>query len=251
MTGKRCLAVFCTLYFLLSSNLSTAIAGCDVSFSLSLSTIGNVFISPNPDFKQYQVYIADSQGPVYLAAVTVTFPACFTVVAEDALGGAWCSNFDNNTPYSYTLYTNLGGYATFNFHNFTNKPKPSGGCLPFPSTCLHCGFFDDYVEVFVSYYRSGITYCNYKDVAIVSPDVVDGAGRLMCDGWEPWVYSSVGLADAVDFAGFLISSTYSRCHDLNSDNRVGLSDQVILTPYIANATSCELGNQTKPNRMRR
>ena len=78
------------------------------------------------------------------------------------------------------------------------------------------------------------------ELGIVSPDVVDNAGRRALDspGWNPAGTCAVGLADAVEHTGPIAESLYSWCSDMNCDGQVSIADAVLMTPSLAGAASC-------------
>lgn len=164
----------------------------------SLSTVPNVVGVPGGGLI-YSVTIVGTSGPIDSANVTL-----FWSTPGDT-STCWCTG---QVHPSVTSTTNASGVANFNLK--------LGGCLN-PAN-IPGGVA---VEVFVNSVK-------FKEVGQISPDVVS-THSPPC---------TVALGDAVSFTGFLATSSYSYCHDLNSDLAVGLIDAVTLTPYVALSASC-------------
>jgi hypothetical protein len=164
----------------------------------NLSVIPNVIASPNGTIPTTFTIVSTS-GPINGAAVELRYSV------NGNAAGCWCTGQVHPV---IAGTTNASGQVTFNVSG--------GGCLN-PST-ISGGIA---IEVFVNNIPC-------KQIGQISPDVISTTSPPC----------AVTLSDAVNFTGFLASSTYSYCHDLNSDLTVGLTDAVLFTAPAASAASC-------------
>ena len=136
----------------------------------------------------------------------------------------YCSSNVGPRPRRFRAITDALGQAVFHI--------AGGGCAAlgdpeFPGPLKYAAeIFTDGVRV--------------KELGIVSPDVVDNAGRraLESPSWDPAGTCAVGLADAVEHTGPISDGFYSWCSDMNCDNQVSIADAVLMTPSLADAASC-------------
>jgi hypothetical protein len=189
----------------------------------NLSTVRDcVGLSPNGALV-YSVTIIGTQGPINAATVEIRFN-----VPGDTLT-CWCSVVPDPggvpTTHSFFANTNAGGVATFNLRG--------GGCIERGLTAIP-GSNEFAGEVFAQ----GVKMAEF---GTVSPDAVDGAGRLPTQTpglWDPAGTCATALADAVQHTTPLATSTYEWCTDINCDDVVGLTDATILTPFLAGSAAC-------------
>lgn len=176
-------------------------------------------ISPDGSLT-YTVRIIGCHGPVPASRVNVLF----STVGDSLI--CWCNSspWVPGSPHSFFAVTNGSGIATFNFF--------AGGCVENQLAAIP-GDRNFAAEVFADFVK-------YAECGVVSPDVVDNAGRLSTDSpvWNPAGSCATGLSDAVFHTVALATSTYRWCTDINGDVAVTLSDGVILTPYLAAAITC-------------
>jgi hypothetical protein len=164
----------------------------------NLSVIPNVIATPNGTIPT-TFTIVSSSGPISGATVELRYSA------NGNSSGCWCTGQVHPT---ISGVTNGSGQVTFNVSG--------GGCLN-PAT-ISGGVA---IQVFVNNIPC-------KQIGQISPDVVSTTSPPC----------SVTLADAVNYTGLLATSTYSYCHDLNSDLSVGLTDAVLFTAPAASSASC-------------
>lgn len=175
----------------------------------ALSTAGNVILSPNASI-DYVVEVIGSEGPIDTALVQIVFST-----ETDGLV-CWCTG---QVHPNIEGYTNALGQATFNL--------AGGGCVDSSLVSTPPA-----VEVFAN----GI---KIAEVGVVSPDAVDGLGRVPTDpGYDPMGSCTVGVGDAANHTGPIVTSTYSFCTDLNSDGALTLADAVLVSEDIINSASC-------------
>lgn len=171
----------------------------------------------------YQVRIVGTGGPINAARVNVLF----NTVGDSLV--CWCSTnpYVPGSPHSFFANTNASGFATFNLRG--------GGCVEYNLAAIP-GDKNYAGEVFADFVKM-------QEIGTVSPDAVDNAGRVATDTpvWNPGASCAVGLSDAVKHTTPLATSAYSWCTDINCDKLVSLSDATILTPFLAQATSCAGG----------
>jgi hypothetical protein len=143
--------------------------------------------------------------------------------ASDSLV-CYCATVTGPRPRLFSVRSNALGQSSFRI--------AGGGCAErgnpaFPGPGKYAA------EIFFDGVRVG-------ELGIVSPDVVDNAGRRMLDSpqWQPAGSCAAGLADAVEHTGPIAESQYAWCSDLNCDQQVGISDAVLVTPYLAGALAC-------------
>lgn len=191
-----------------------------------LSTVPKcVAISPTGALA-YRVTILGTAGPINASSVEVRFN-----IPGDTLV-CWCSTVPDPGPvpatHSFFATTNSQGIATFNIRG--------GGCIEYLLSAIP-GSWDAAGEIFADNVKMG-------EFGTVSPDAVDGAGRLptgTASLWDPNGTCGTGLADAVQHTTPLATANYQWCTDVNCDNLTGLTDAAILTPFLASSASC-LGN---------
>ena len=175
----------------------------------------------------YNVTIVGSGGPINASRVEVRFN-----IPGDTLV-CWCNPFNPDpgpvpATHSFFANTNASGVATFNIH--------AGGCIEYGLAAIP-GASDIAGEIFAD----GV---KMQEFGTVSPDAVDGSGRLPTTTsslWDPAGSCTVGLSDAVQHTTPLATAVYEWCTDINCDNACGVADAVILTPFLASAASC-VGN---------
>jgi hypothetical protein len=176
-------------------------------------------ISPDGSLT-YTVRIIQCNGPVNASRVNVLF----NTVGDSLV--CWCNSspWVPGAPHSFFATTNASGIATFNI--------VGGGCVENQLAAIP-GNLNYAAEVFADFVK-------LAECGVVSPDAVDSAGRLSTDVpvWNPAGSCATGLSDAVFQTVALATSTYRWCTDINGDVAVTLSDGVILTPYLAAATTC-------------
>jgi hypothetical protein len=171
----------------------------------------------------YRVTVVGSGGPINASRVEIRFN-----IPGDTLV-CWC----NVTPdpggvpntHSFFANTNASGIATFNIR--------AGGCIQRGLAAIP-GASDIAGEIFADNVK-------LNEFGTVSPDAVDGSGRLPTNTaslWDPAGTCATGLADAVQHTTPLSTAVYEWCTDINCDNAVGLADASILTPFLASAASC-------------
>ena len=199
---------------------SPALAGpCDPPMP-ELSVVPKAIpISPDGSLT-YTVRIIECNGPVNASRVNVLF----NTVGDSLV--CWCntSPWVPGVPHSFFATTNASGIATFNI--------VGGGCVENQLAAIP-GNLNFAAEVFADFVKM-------QECGVVSPDVVDNAGRLSTDVpvWNPAGSCATGLSDAVFHTVALATSTYRWCTDINGNVAVTLSDGVILTPYLAAAITC-------------
>jgi hypothetical protein len=189
----------------------------------TLSTVPRcVGVSPTGALA-YRVTIVGSGGPINASRVEIRF----NIPGDTLL--CWCSVTPDPgpVPNTHTFFqnTNASGVATFNIR--------AGGCIQYGLAAIP-GASDIAGEIFAD----GI---KMQEFGTVSPDAVDGSGRLPTNTaslWDPAGTCATGLADAVQHTTPLSTASYDWCTDINCDNSVGVSDAVILTPFLAGAASC-------------
>jgi hypothetical protein len=164
----------------------------------SLSIIPNVIATPNGTIPT-TFTIVSASGPIGGALVELGYSA------NGNAAGCWCAGQVHPT---ISGTTNSSGQVTFNVSG--------GGCLN-PANISG----GTAIGVFVNDIAC-------KQIGQISPDVVSSTSAPC----------AVTLADAVDFTGFLATSSFSYCHDLNSDLAVGLTDAVLFTTPAAAAATC-------------
>lgn len=171
----------------------------------------------------YTVRIVCPGGPLVGSTVNVLF----NVVGDSLV--CWCNTapYTPGVPHSFFAITNGAGFATFNFRG--------GGCVEHGLPAIP-GNNNFAAEVFADFVK-------LQECGVVSPDAVDNSGRVATDTpvWNPGANCAVGLADGVRHTPALSTATYAWCTDINSDHSVTLADAVILTPFLAAATSCPGG----------
>lgn len=164
----------------------------------NLSVIPNVIASPNGTIPTTFTIVSTS-GPINGATVELRYSVNGNAAA------CWCTGQVHPI---ISGVTNASGQVTFNVSG--------GGCLN-PAT-ISGGVA---IEVYVNNIPC-------KQIGQVSPDVVSTT-TAPCQ---------VALADAVNFTTPLSTSSYSYCHDLNSDLAVGLTDAVLFTTPASVAATC-------------
>lgn len=188
-----------------------------------LSTVPKCLgISPNGNLA-YRVTIVGIAGPINASRVEIRFN-----IPGDTLV-CWCSVVPDPGPvpttHSFFANTNASGVATFNIRG--------GGCIQLGLAAIP-GANDIAGEIFADNVKM-------QEFGTVSPDAVDGAGRLPTTTtslWDPAGTCGTGLADAVQHTTPLATSVYDWCTDVNCDNACGVADAVILTPFLSSAASC-------------
>lgn len=192
---------------------------CD-PFGYDLSTVPRAIPMAPDGSLAYTVRIVCIDGPRQNSHVNLLF----TDVGDSLV--CWCntSPWVPGTPHSFFADTDVNGYATF--HLF------AGGCVERYLAAIP-GDRNFAAEVFADFVKM-------NECGVVSPDAVDHAGRLSTStpAWDPAGGCATGLSDAVLHTTALAASSYSWCTDINGDRVVSLSDGVILTPYLAAATTC-------------
>lgn len=172
------------------------------------STVPNVTVQPTGS-QEYKVVILDvGMNPVSGAEVRIVF----SDVADATL--CWCVGQDHPI---LGATTDVNGEASF----FIS----AGGCMP-PG---------EYADAPAKVYADGILM---GEVGVVSGDVVDGAGILPHQGWDPNGVCESGLPDAVYFTAPIQTGIYDFCTDFNSDGAVTLEDAVWITPPIQQGQNC-------------
>ena len=176
--------------------LWTAVARAGIPDPL-LSTIRDIHYCPAGDFT-YQCTIVGSQGPIDQANVQLVFSGA----ADSKV--CWRSSPAQTHPI-VSATTNAAGIATFMI--------AAGGCIN--PAAVSGG-------VAVTVFANGF---NMGNKAAVSPDAVDGNGKLPTDvGYAPGATCQVGLSDASFHTPALKGGPYAICTDMNGDGAVGLSD---------------------------
>jgi hypothetical protein len=182
-----------------------------------LSTVPSCMIVSPDGALDYTVEVIGSIGPVNGADVEI-----LVYTDADALV-SWCVG--QNHP-SILGNTDANGQYTFNI--------AAGGCVD----AIRHG------DVVYRVFADGVPIGEGSPQlpgAIVSPDAVNEAGLLPTDGdYVADTESAVTLADAVFHTGPIVTAVLEQCTDFNSDDVINVSDAVIVTPYIINATSCTL-----------
>lgn len=189
----------------------------------NLSTVRDcVGISPSGALT-YSVTIVGVAGPINASRVEIRFN-----IPADTLT-CWCNVTPDPGPvpatHSFFANTNVSGVASFNIR--------AGGCIQRGLAAIP-GSNDFAGEIFAD---------NVKMVEFgtVSPDAVDGAGRLPTSTptlWDPAGNCTVALGDAVQHTTPLATSVYEWCTDINCDDAVGVADAVVLTPFLASSATC-------------
>jgi hypothetical protein len=171
----------------------------------------------------YSVTIVGTAGPINASRVEIRFN-----IPGDTLV-CWCNVVPDPglAPITHSFFanTNASGIATFNLRG--------GGCIERGLAAIP-GAADYAGEIFAD----GVKMVEF---GTVSPDAVDGAGRLPTNTpalWDPAGTCAVGLSDAVQHTTPLSTAVYEWCTDINCDNACGVADAVILTPFLASAASC-------------
>ena len=199
--GVRILLVACAAGVLMAGNAWSATP------DPALCTVPNVVVEPG-GVLPYKVTVVSAAGPVAGAIVRLHV----TAEGEGLIG--WCTGQAHP---DIDATTNGSGVATFNV--------AGGGCLN------PAALSAPPVQVFANGVLLG-------QVGIVSGDVVDDAGKLPTQGWNPGATLKVALSDAVFHTAPLKTGTYNFCTDLNSDGACNLTDAVIITPPIKTGHIC-------------
>lgn len=176
----------------------------------------------------YTVRIVGTGGPIAASRVQVLF----NTVGDSLV--CWCNGtgpaYDPNLAnprHSFSANTNGSGVATFSLFG--------GGCIQNQLAAIP-GDKNFAGEVFADFVKM-------QEFGTVSPDAVDNNGRLATATvvWNPGASCQTGLSDAVRHTTPLANATYAWCTDINCDRAVTLGDASILTPFLAQATSCAGG----------
>lgn len=184
-----------------------------------------LLLSPDGSLEYRVTIIGDPSpfcGPTPMPIPNSTVTIRFRHVGDTLT--CFCSSIPGPRPHVFTASTNAFGEAVFHI--------AGGGCAALDDPAIP-GSLKYAAEIFVD----GI----YLDeLGIVSPDVVDSAGRRALDSpsWNPAGTCAVGLADAVEHTGPIAESLYTWCSDMNCDNQVSIADAVLMTPSLAGAASC-------------
>jgi len=167
---------------------------------------------------KYNVLILSTGGPINASSVEIRM-----TIPGDTLT-CWCDGQVGPRPYVFRERTNAAGIARF--------VVGGGGCIEYGLLAIP-GHLDYVGEVFADGVR-------LQEIGLVSSDVVDNAGRRATDSprWSPAGACAAGLADAVEHTTALSTNTYDWCTDFNCDNDAGVSDAVIVTPFLAGAAYC-------------